>query len=139
MLEITDDQFEDFLTEAWQTIPANFKFEMKNVTIRIEKNPTTEQQQRAHAHGTLLGLFDGLAKPQWGQATMGDQPSKISIFQDPILKNARTIEELKQLLEVVLKHEIAHYFGYNDDEMCILDEKLRQKLNEPPSTEGGIS
>ncbi len=27
-------------------------------------------------------------------------------------------------------HEIAHYFGYNDEEMCVLDEKLRKKLRE---------
>lgn len=128
MLEITDEQFENLLTEAWKNIPSHFKFEMKNVSIRIEMTPTPGQLARAHAHGTLLGLFDGVAKPQWGQATMGDQPSKISIFQDPIVKNARSIDELKNIIQEVLMHEVAHYFGYNDEDMCILDEKLRKKL-----------
>jgi predicted Zn-dependent protease with MMP-like domain len=131
MLEVTDEQFENFLGEAWKNIPAHFMTEMQNVTIRIETNPTMEQMERAHVHGanvTLLGLFDGIAKPQWGQATMGDQPSKISIFQQPIIAHARNTQELKNLIQEVLMHEIAHYFGYNDQEMCILDEKLRQKL-----------
>lgn len=129
MDNITDEQFETLVTEAWKTIPADFKFEMQNVTIRIEKTPTPEQLNRAHVHGgTLLGLFEGTAKPQWGQATMGDQPSKISIFQETIIQAAQNEQELKELIQVVLMHEIAHYFGYNDEEMCILDEKLRQKL-----------
>ena len=58
----------------------------------------------------------------------GNQPSKITIFQDTIARNARTEPELKEMVQEVLMHEIAHYFGYNDDEMCILDEKLRKKL-----------
>jgi len=130
MVDITNEQFENFLNEAWKNIPAKFKFEMKNVSIRIELIPTPEQLARSHARGMLLGLFDGVAKPQWGQATMGDQPSKISIFQDPIVKNANSIYDLKNMIQEVLMHEVAHYFGYNDEEMCILDEKLRKKLAE---------
>ncbi len=128
---VTDEQFEDYLTEAWKNIPAHFKFEMQNVIIRIEMNATPEQVQRAHVHsqgGTLLGLFDGIPKPQWGQAMNGEQPSKISIFQEPIIANARDEQQLKNLIKEVLMHEIAHYFGYNDQEMCVLDAKLRQKL-----------
>ena len=135
MIEITDEQFENAVNEAWEKIPAHFKYEMQNVVIRIEMNATPEQQHRAGAHGPLLGLFDGIAKPQWGQATFGDQPSKISIFQEQIVRNSRTEEELKNLVTEVLMHEIAHYFGYNDEEMCVLDDKLRQKLKKDHSNE----
>ena len=129
MINITDEEFENLVSEAWKNIPAHFKFEMKNVAIRIESEPTPEQMQRAHVRGgTLLGLFDGIAKPQWGQAMTGDQPSKISIFQNTIVRNTNSINELKNLVQEVLMHEIAHYFGYNDEEMCILDKKLRNKL-----------
>lgn len=135
MTGITDEQFENIVNEAWGKIPAHFKYEMQNVVIRIEMNATPEQQRRAGGHGPLLGLFDGIAKPQWGQATFGDQPSKISIFQEQIVGNSRTEEELKNLVTEVLMHEIAHYFGYNDEEMCVLDNKLRQKLKKDHSNE----
>ena len=128
MLEVTDEQFEDILSEAWEKIPKHFKDEMENVTIRIERVANADQLKRAEAHGPLLGLFEGLAKPHWGQAMFGNQPSKITLFQDTIVRNARTEPELKEMVQEVLMHEIAHYFGYNDDEMCILDEKLRKKL-----------
>lgn len=131
MMDVTDEQFEKYLEEAWKKIPEHFKVELENVSIRIEHSPNAGQLERAKAKGhTLLGLFEGLAKPQWGQATFGEQPSKISIFQDPIVKNARTEDELENLVQEVLMHEVAHYFGYNDEEMCVLDDQLRHKLRE---------
>lgn len=128
-MEITDEQFERYVEEAWKKIPDHFKFEMKNVSIRIENNPTSGQLRRAKAY-TLLGLFEGHSKTEWGQATFGDQPSKISIFQEPVARSARNEEELKNLIQEVLMHEVAHYFGYNDEDMCVLDEKLRKKLRQ---------
>ena len=128
MIEINDEQFEQFVEEAWKKIPAHFKYEMRNVAIRIEMNATSEQLEKTESHGPLLGLFDGIAKPQWGQGIFGDQPSKISIFQEPIVRSVRNENELKNLIQEVLMHEIAHYFGYNDEEMCFLDAKLREKL-----------
>ncbi len=129
MLNITDEQFETFVEEAWKKIPDHFKFELHNVTIRIERTPDAGQLERAKSH-SLLGLFEGVAKPQWGQAVSGEQPSKISIFQEPMTNYARDEQELKYLIQEVLMHEVAHYFGYNDEEMCVLDEKLRQKLRD---------
>ena len=128
-MEISNEQFETLVEEAWKKIPDHFRFELDNVSVRIEMNPTPEQLQRVHSHGTLLGLFDGLPKTAWGQATMGIQPSKISIFQEPILHSSRTPEELQNLIQEVLMHEVAHYFGYNDDDMFILDQKLRKRLS----------
>jgi len=128
MIEINDEQFEKFVEEAWKKIPDHFRFEIQNVSIRIEKEPNGGQLKRAKAQ-TLLGLFEGLAKPAWGQATFGEQPSKISLFQEPIVRSVHNEEELKNLIQEVLMHEVAHYFGYNDEEMCVLDEKLRHKLH----------
>lgn len=128
MIEISDEQFEKYVEEAWKKIPVHFKYEMRNVAIRIEMNATPEQMAKTQSHGPLLGLFDGIAKPQWGQGVFGDQPSKISIFQEPIVRSVHNEHELKNLIQEVLMHEIAHYFGYNDEEMCFLDAKLRKKL-----------
>jgi predicted Zn-dependent protease with MMP-like domain len=114
--------------EAWKQIPDHFRFEMENVSIRIETRPSIDQLKRVKGASTLLGLFDGFPKIAWGQAMTGIQSSKISLFQEPILQNSRSIGELRNLIQEVLMHEVAHYFGYNDEDMCLLDQKLRQKL-----------
>lgn len=128
MLNITDQEFEEIVENAWRKIPDHFRFEMDNVAIRIEKEPTREQLQMVRA-GTLLGIFEGLPKTAWGQATMGTPPSKITLFQQPILQTALNINKLPELILEVLMHEVAHYFGYNDDDMFILDQKLRKRLS----------
>ena len=38
------------------------------------------------------------------------------------------MKDLKVTIHVVLMHEIAHYFGYNDDDMFIMDKKMRARL-----------
>ena len=128
-MEIENEKFELLLEQAWQKIPSKFRDKMDNVSIVIEPRPTPEQLKNVVDHGTLLGLFDGMPITAWGQASMGVQPSKISIFQETILNNAHNEIELQNLLQEVLMHEVGHYFGYNDDAMMIMDSKLRKKLS----------
>lgn len=132
MLQIEDSHFEELVNEAWENIPKKFRDEVENVLISIEDNPRPYQLRKLKIRGSLFGLFDGVPKTAWGQAVVGIQPSKITIFKEPILRHCRTIEQLKKTIKKVLMHEIAHYFGYSEADMRILDSKLDQK---PPLAE----
>jgi predicted Zn-dependent protease with MMP-like domain len=128
MIDFDDQQFEQIVIQSWEEIPANFREQMENISIQIEKNPWPHQLKKLNlGEGQLLGLYDGVPKNAWGQAQMGIQPSKITIFQEPILKRCASLNELKKLIKQVLMHEIAHYFGYTEEDMKILDAKFRKK------------
>jgi predicted Zn-dependent protease with MMP-like domain len=124
MLLIEDSQFEQLVNEAWESIPEKFRDEVENVIISIEDNPRPYQLRKLKIRGSLYGLFDGVPKTAWGQAVVGIQPSKITIFKEPILRHCRTIGQLKRMVKKVLMHEVAHYFGYSESDMRILDRKL---------------
>ena len=124
MLIIDDEQFEQLVNEAWENIPEKFRNEVENVIIHIEDNPRPYQLKKLNIRGSLFGLFDGVPKTAWGQAVTGIQPSKITIFKNPILRHCRTIDHAKKTIKKVLMHEIAHYFGYSEDDMKIMDRKL---------------
>lgn len=135
MLEISDEKFAELVSEAWKKIPKYFHQQMDNLAIRIEQKASPEQlhylktvENGLKPSTTVLGLFEGTPKTAWGQDSIGTQPSKITIFQEAILNSVATEKELNNLLLEVLMHEVAHYFGYNDNDMRILDEKLRRKL-----------
>ena len=128
MLEISDEKFAELAAEAWKKIPKYFHQQMDNLAIRIEQRVSQEQMHHLKTGNTLLGLFEGTPKTAWGQDSIGTQPSKITIFQETILNTVTTEKDLENLILEVLMHEVAHYFGYNDDEMRILDEKLRRRL-----------
>jgi len=126
---LDEKEFETMVWAAYEEIPPRFKDEMENVDILIEATPNPAQMKYVESHGFLLGLFEGVPKTAWGQATMGVQPSRITLFRDTILSMCGTREQLQNKIKEVLMHEIGHYFGYKEDEIRELDRKFRKKLD----------
>lgn len=124
-MQIENEKFDELVDEVWQKIPGEFKDKIENVAIVIMPEPNTDQMEGVKAKGLLLGLFEGVPKTVWGGSS---QPSKITIFRQPILSVSRDLHHLKITINVVLMHELAHYFGYNEDQMFVLDQKMRQRL-----------
>lgn len=128
-MKFDNQQFEALVSSAWEKIPKHFKEEIENLNIVVEPNPTLEQLARLQVKGILLGLFEGTPKTGWGQAIMGVQPCKITIFRDSILLCVKNEEELHGKIKEVLMHEIGHYFGYNEEALFIMDQKLREQIS----------
>ncbi len=128
MMNISDEQFDKLLDEVWDQIPQDFKAQIDNTIVVIESEPTKEQLNRMKIKGLLLGLFQGVPKTAWGRNASGIIPNKITIFRKNILFVSKDMKDLKVTIHVVLMHEIAHYFGYNDDDMFIMDKKMRARL-----------
>lgn len=125
-MEIDDQQFETFVNEAWEAIPAKFQGEIENVSIVIEKQPTEQQLRQIKITGILLGLFQGTPKTFPGEVIL---PGKITLYQQNIMEVCGDQQQLKNRIKEVLMHEIGHYFGFNEDQMSILDRKLRKRLS----------
>ena len=126
---LPDHEFEEIVNMAWEKIPVRFKCEMENLSVFVEARPTSEQLGRVKTKGFLLGLFEGVPKTVWGQVA-AVQPSKITLFRNPILAYSRDLKDLKDTVQVVLMHEVAHYFGFNEQELFVMDRKLRKKLDD---------
>ncbi len=124
---VSEEEFEKLVEEALSDIPERFKDQMENLLISVEDIPSKSQLKRLNMKGTLLGLFDGVPKIGWGQAVMGIQPSKITIFRFPIMRRCDSMEQLRKLIKEVLLHEIGHYFGYDEKGIRELERKSRQK------------
>ncbi len=126
-MHVSEEEFEKMVQDALEEIPERFKDQMENLLIVVEGNPSRNQLRRLKMKGTLLGLFDGVPKTGWGQAVMGIQPSKITLFRAPIMNRCRTLDQLKNLIKEVLLHEVGHYFGYDEVGIRKLERKSRQK------------
>ena len=123
---VEDELFQSLVDEAWESIPEKFRNEVENVVIAVEDWPTKSQLRRLNIKGTLLGLFDGVPKTGWGQAVVGVQPSKITIFKNPILQRCRTIDQLRKMIRDVMLHEVGHYFGYDEKGIRELERKSKK-------------
>ncbi|MEO7896633.1 MAG: metallopeptidase family protein, partial [Pseudolysinimonas sp.] len=44
-------------------------------------------------------------------------PDRIILYREPHLASSDDLEDLKDQIHVTLVHEIAHYYGIDDDEL----------------------
>lgn len=122
-------KFDELVDQVWNELPSDFKEQITNTDIVVLDEPSKEQLKRMKIRGLLLGLFEGVPKTAWGQTYSSILPNKITIFRNPILQASKDFKDLKITIHVVVMHEIAHYFGYNDNDMFILDKKMRARLS----------
>lgn len=122
---ISSLDFDEMVDRAYKKIPQYFRERMENVVIRIEEFPPKNLTTKTT---TLLGLFEGTPATKVSITSQGIMPSKITLYEKTILESAISLSDLEKLILEVLMHEIAHYFGYNDEEMLHMDARLRKKL-----------
>ena len=124
--------FEKLVQEATLTLPNEIQKKMENVAICVAQNPSELELRKAgtRINSTLLGLYQGFPKTVWGRNNIsGRLPDKITIFQDSITKLSRTEEDIKELVKIVVWHEIAHHFGFNEKQVRALESKWRKHKN----------
>mgnify|MGYP003544210034 FL=1 len=119
---MNDTDFERLVAEGIDAIPERFLKQLENVAIVIADEPSDEQlRHNGITDGsTLLGLYEGIPLTARGDLYgVGIVlPDKITIFKLPTLEEAQGDEmEIRKIVTETVWHEIAHYFGYDDEEI----------------------
>ena len=112
---------------AYARIPARFRKRLKNVALIVEPEPSAAQLARGRVeHGnTLLGLYEGRPLTQRSVFESFAMPDRITIFQGPHERLARTPEDLPRLVADTVWHEVAHYFGMDELQVRAAERKRR--------------
>jgi predicted Zn-dependent protease with MMP-like domain len=113
------DVFAQLVGETVDTLPEQFQAALDNVEILVEDWPDfwTRQQAGVHSRYGLLGFYHGIPLTERTTNYNLVAPDRISIYQKPIEAQCQTDEEIGQLVRRVVLHEIAHYFGIDDDRL----------------------
>ena len=117
MIEVSRDEFERMVGDALDEIPDALADELQNVAVMVDDWPTREQLELAEVSrgGTLLGLYEGIPLTERGPLSYsGVAPDRITIFQGPLSRRARDVDELAAEVRVTVLHEVGHYFGMDD-------------------------
>ncbi|HOJ16347.1 MAG TPA: metallopeptidase family protein [Caldisericia bacterium] len=116
MPEEKEESFRDYVEEAISLLPIKFKEKLKNVAIFVKDYPEKEFSAK---DGLLLGLYEGIPNPLKGSLGYSFAlPDKITLFSENIKKIAavRNIK-MSEIIKEVLYHEIAHHFGFTEEEL----------------------
>lgn len=111
--------FERLVAEALHVLSQEFQERLDNIEVVVEDEPTVEQlaEARLESGDSLLGLYEGVPLTERGAHYGLVLPDKISIFKRAIEEACRSDAEIKAEVQRVVQHEIAHYFGFDDERL----------------------
>jgi len=109
--------FEELINESIRELPEEFRNKLENIAIIVEDYPSPElmEQMELSPDDTLFGLYQGVPLTERGFFEAPLYPDRILIFQRAIEDECDSPEEIKEELKTTIVHEIAHFFGMDDD------------------------
>jgi predicted Zn-dependent protease with MMP-like domain len=119
MTKVDRKHFRQLVREAVALLPDDLRREVRNVDLVIESRPTREDLEVAGVGPghTLLGLYHGIPLTMRGTNYNLVLPDKISIYQEPIEAICSNDDEIREQVRITVLHELAHYFGIDDDRL----------------------
>ena len=107
-------QFETVIRETMSGLPEWVQHALDNIEILVLDEADEDLDPDG---GGLLGLYVGMPLPERGVDYAGELPDVIYIFRLPHLELGLPPGELEEEIARTLIHEVAHYFGIDDDHL----------------------
>jgi predicted Zn-dependent protease with MMP-like domain len=123
------DEFEGLVGRAIESLPLEFQHKLENVDVVVEEWPTGAQLRQAKTRSPrqLLGLYQGVPQTRRGRGYGLVLPDKISIFQRAIEAQCRSAYEIEARVGEVVRHEVAHHFGLDDETLRKIERGRRNR------------
>jgi predicted Zn-dependent protease with MMP-like domain len=103
--------FEDHVRAALDELPPDLASALTNVAVVVEdENPDDPD---------LYGLYHGVPLPERSDMA-GMPPDTISIYRLPLEESFPDLDELREEIRITVLHELAHYFGLDEDRLAEL-------------------
>lgn len=117
--------FEAMALAAIEALPEGFRQPARTVVLRVEDfapDAILSEMGMEDAF-ELTGLYDGIPLTEKSVMDQPQQPDTIWLFRRPILDEwvARGNVALADLVAHVYVHELAHHFGWSDDDIATID------------------
>ncbi len=118
-------EIEALARAALQALPEVYRGPAAAVALRVEdwaSDAMLDELQIEDAYD-LTGLYDGIPLTEKSVMDQPSGPDTIWLFRRPILDEwaGRGDVSLAELVTHVLVHELAHHFGWSDDDIATVD------------------
>ena len=94
--------FDEHVRRALDELPPEIARKLENVAVVVEEEHPEDPD--------LFGLFE--------QAEY--MPAKVTIFRRPLVEEFEDPDELEDEIRVTVLHELAHYFGIDEERLAEL-------------------
>ena len=101
-------RFEEHVSRAVASLPAELQEALRNLEVSVEDELPEDPD--------VFGLYEGVPLPErddWA----GTLPDRIRIFRLPLVESFPDPAELEEEIRITVLHELAHYFGLDEDRL----------------------
>jgi predicted Zn-dependent protease with MMP-like domain len=104
------EEFEEHVRAALDLLPEDIARGLENVAVVIEDESPQDP--------SILGSFFGY--PHGERTPPGALPAKVVVYRRPLEAAFPDPDELQQQIRITVLHELAHYFGIDEDRIAEL-------------------
>ncbi len=119
---MTLEEFEQVVDETLENLPEPFRSRIENLAVIVEEYPDqwTLDAAGVKHRADLLGFYHGVPLTARTHDYGNVAPDRISIYRQPIQLHYRTPAAIRDAIRHTVLHELAHYFGIDDDRLLEL-------------------
>jgi predicted Zn-dependent protease with MMP-like domain len=112
-------RFIELIRQAVQDIPPPFAEHLQHVDIVVKRRPSADDLDEADlAPGeSMYGFYRGIPLTERDGAYNLVAPDVIDIYQEPLEEDFPDDAELVEEIRITVLHELAHYFGIDDERL----------------------
>lgn len=120
------EKFEELVAKSLSELPSEFQDRLENIDVLVLDYPTPRQLAKVGRGMTLLGLYEGVPHTRRSRGYNLALPDRITIFQKPIEAQCHSEKETAMEIQRVVRHEIAHHFGLDDESLKRIESRKRR-------------
>jgi predicted Zn-dependent protease with MMP-like domain len=105
-------RFDEHVRAALDSLPAGLAAALENVAVVVQDEHPDDPD--------LFGLYEGIPLPERDSGYSGALPDRITIYRLPLEESFEDPRELEQEIRITVLHELAHYFGIDEDRLTEL-------------------
>lgn len=117
MLRATDDEFDAFVEQAIDDLPAEFRGFFERVPVVVQARPDAALAADFEDPHELFGLFVGPPLAEWDASDAPPELACIYLFRRALLEHCLTLDELAAEVRTTLYHELGHALGFEEEDM----------------------
>ena len=118
-------RIEAMARDAMAALPPDFATHARDIAIRVAEFAPEEVLDELQIDDPfeLTGIYDGVPLTEQSVSDQPGQPDIIWLYRRPLLDEwaARGNVTLAELVTHVVTHEMAHHFGWSDDDIAGID------------------
>jgi predicted Zn-dependent protease with MMP-like domain len=106
---VAPGEFDNHVRAALDELPPHLAAALENLAVVVEDEHPDDPD--------LFGLFQGVPLTERSSFSPGGLPNKITIYRLPLEESFPDPEELREEIRITVLHELAHYFGIEENRL----------------------